>query len=203
MALLSLIIALVICITVHEAAHAYVAYKLGDPTAKSAGRVTLDPRAHLDVLGTLMIFIAHFGWGKPVPFNDNNLKHPRRDAAIIAMAGPLTNLFTALVVAFIFKYLPVSGFISVVLQSIFGLSIILFLFNLLPIAPLDGSKLLGAVIPRSKEHWYQNFLAQGPMWLILLVVGDRLVDEITGFSVLGTYLQYGYDLIQTGIFLIT
>ncbi len=203
MQLIALIIALVVCISVHEAAHAWVAWKLGDPTAKHAGRVTLNPKAHLDVLGTLMIFIAHFGWGKPVPYNDNNLKHPRRDAALISLAGPASNLLTALVIAFLIKYLPISGFLFLVLQSIFALSIILMLFNLLPIAPLDGSKFVGAFIPESKQNWYESFVHQGPIWIILIIVGDRLINEIVGFSFLGTYLQYGYDFVQAGIFLIT
>ena len=89
------ILALVIVVTIHECSHAWVAYKLGDPTAKMAGRISLNPFRHLDVLGTLMIFIAHFGWGKPVPFNYFNLKHPRRDSALIAMAGPISNLLSA------------------------------------------------------------------------------------------------------------
>jgi Zn-dependent protease len=199
-----LIIALAFCISVHESAHAWVAYKLGDPTAKMAGRISLNPARHLDLLGTIMIFVAHFGWGKPVPFNYHNLKHPRRDAAFIAMAGPFSNLATAFLIALLFKYLhSIPSFISDGLHAIFSLSIVLFLFNLIPIAPLDGSKLLGLVLPRSKELWYQRFLAQGPIYLIILIVADRLLDEIFGFSPLGTLLQYGYEAITVLIFLAT
>lgn len=203
MEFLYLIIALAVCITVHEAAHAWVAYKLGDPTAKMEGRVSLNPMRHLDILGTLMIFIAHFGWGKPVPFNYNNLKHPRRDSALISIAGPLTNLLTAFVIAIMFKYLPLPGLISEILRSIYQLSLILFLFNLLPIAPLDGSKLLGLVIPMSKEDWYQRFLSQGPIYLILLIIADRLIAETAGFSFLAYYLQFGYDVVTTVIMIAT
>jgi len=204
MEILYLLIALAVCISVHEASHAWVAYKLGDPTAKMAGRVSLNPMRHLDVLGTLMIFIAHFGWGKPVPFNYHNLKHPRRDAALISIAGPLSNLLTAFLIAILIKYfnnMPVIMF--EIIRAIYSLSIILFLFNLIPIAPLDGSKLIGLIIPHSYEDWYQNFLSQGPMFLIILIVFDRLIDSVTGFSLLGSYLQFGYELTTVTLFLAT
>ena len=204
MDIIYLLIALAVCVPVHEASHAWVAYKLGDPTAKAAGRVSLNPMRHLDPLGTIMIFIARFGWGKPVPFNYYNLKHPRRDAALIAIAGPVSNLLLAFVVAIILKYmtwLPVFVFES--LKTIYMLSIILFLFNLLPIAPLDGSKLIGLIIPRSKEEWYQRFLSQGPFILILLVVFDRLLLAATGFSFFSAFIQYGYEITTVLIFLAT
>lgn len=204
MEIIYLIIALAVCISVHEAAHAWTAYKLGDPTAKAAGRVSLNPLRHLDPLGTIMIFIAHFGWGKPVPFNYYNLKHPRRDAALISIAGPLSNLLTAFIIAILMKY--IQGMPSVlfeILRAIYSLSIILFLFNLIPIAPLDGSKLIGLIVPRSKEDWYQRFLSKGPMFLILLIVFDRLIAGVSGFSFFGTFLQYGYELITVLILLAT
>jgi len=203
MEIIYLIIALAVCITVHEAAHAWVAFKLGDPTAKMAGRVSLNPMRHLDLLGTIMIFIAHFGWGKPVPFNYNNLKNPRRDSFLIAVAGPLTNLLTAFLIAILFKYAPLPGLVFEILRSIYALSIVLFLFNLIPIAPLDGSKFIGLIVPRSKEYWYQRFLSQGPIYIIFLIIADRVISEATGFSFLGTYLQYGYDLITTGVMIVT
>lgn len=204
MDIIYLLIALSVCITVHEAAHAWAAYKLGDPTAKMAGRVSLNPLRHLDPLGTVMIFIAHFGWGKPVPFNYHNLKHPRRDTALISIAGPLSNLLTAFVIAILFKYIPNMPVVLMdILRTIFSLSIVLFLFNLIPIAPLDGSKLIGLIIPHSKEAWYQRFLAQGPFYLILLIIFDRLLASVTGFSFFGTFLQFGYEIITILIFLAT
>ncbi len=198
-----LIIALAVCISVHECAHAWVAYKLGDPTAKMAGRVSLNPMRHLDLLGTIMIFIAHFGWGKPVPFNYYNLKHPRRDSALIAIAGPLSNLVTAFIIAILIKYLPMPIILFEILRAIYALSIILFLFNLIPIAPLDGSKLIGLIVPHSMENWYQKFLSQGPMYIILLIVIDRLIAGITGFSFFGTYLLWGYEVTTIGLMLAT
>ena len=204
MDIIYLLIALAVCVPVHEASHAWVAYKLGDPTAKAEGRVSLNPLRHLDPLGTIMIFIARFGWGKPVPFNYHNLKHPRRDAALIAVAGPVSNLLLAFVVAIILKYMGwLPTFVFESLRTIYMLSVILFLFNLLPIAPLDGSKLLGLVIPRSKEEWYLKFLSQGPLILILLVVADRLLAATVGFSFFATFIQYGYEITTVLIFLAT
>lgn len=204
MDLFYLFVALLVCIPVHESAHALTAYLLGDPTAKNEGRISLNPLKHLDLLGTIMIFIARFGWGKPTPYNPHNLKHPKRDAALIALAGPMSNLLTAFLVAILIKYLPpLPVFIAQSLRSIFILSIVLFLFNLLPIAPLDGSKFVGLIIPHSKDHWYQQFLAQGPFILILLVVGDRLLSEIIQFSPLGIFIQAGYELTTLVIFLAT
>lgn len=192
------IIALAFCITVHEAAHAWTAYKLGDMTAKMEGRVSLNPMRHLDPLGTLMIFVAHFGWGKPTPFNPNNLSHPKRDSALISIAGPLTNLLTAFLISLLFKYIPLMPAILLeLLKSIYTLSIVLFLFNLLPIPPLDGSKFIGILIPASQEYRYQQFLSQGAIYLIVFILGDRLLAEATGFSFLAIYLQAGYELITT------
>ena len=212
MQIIYLIIALAIAISTHEAAHAWVAYKLGDPTAKNAGRITLNPMAHLDVLGTLMIFIAHFGWGKPVPFNEHNLKNPKRDAALIALAGPVANLFTAFVVAIPYKYLiqhqtlvfntPVTTFTLSSLEATFSLSLILCIFNLFPIAPLDGSKFIGIFVPPAKEAAYQNFLAKGPLILILLIVGDSFLKSTLGISFFGPVIGKMYDVIRYAILLI-
>jgi len=140
---------------------------------------------------------------EPVPFNYHNLKHPRRDSALISIAGPLTNLLTALVIAILIKYLTLPFVLFETLRAIYTLSIILFLFNLIPIAPLDGSKLLGLVIPHSKEVAYQRFISQGPLYIILLIIADRLINEIAGFSFFGYYLEFGYDLTTTGIMLAT
>lgn len=200
-----LLIALMVCTTLHEAAHAWVAYKLGDPTPKVDGRVSLNPGKHLDPIGTLMLLLVHFGWGKPVIFNPNNLKHPRRDAALIAFSGPLANLLTAAVITVAIKYLSIEPgtFPFIVLQAIYSLSIVLFLFNLIPLAPLDGSKFIGLFIPASRANWYDHYVSQGPLYLIIMIIADRLIDQISGFSFLGTYLTYGFDLVATFISLIT
>jgi len=168
--------ALLIAITVHEAAHAWMAYKLGDHTAKYEGRVTLNPLAHLDPIGTLMIFIAHFGWGKPVPYNPYHLKHPKRDSALIAIAGPIANFITALIFSIPLQYInfEILGKIGIFLGGIVSATVLLnvglFVFNLLPIAPLDGSKLIGAFIPDRYHAEYQEYLRIGPFILIGLIL---------------------------------
>ena len=151
-----------------------------------------------------MLLFFHFGWGKPVPYNDRNLKHPRRDAALISMAGPFTNLLSAFAIAILLKYAPAMPLIlSDALHAIYSLSIVLFLFNLIPIAPLDGSKFLGLLLPRRMDDWYQRYLSQGPIFLIVLIVLDRLLADTIGVSPLGIFLQFGYELITVGIFLAT
>lgn len=197
--------ALLVAITVHEAAHAWMAYKLGDHTAKYEGRVTLNPLAHLDPIGTLMIFVAHFGWGKPVPYNPHNLKDPKSGAALIALAGPMANFITALILTIPAKYIPFEmipmggSFIFNVLQTTIILNIFLLVFNLLPIAPLDGSKLIGAFIPYSYEAEYQEFLRVGPY----ILIGILFLQYILNINILGRILFPLFDYIYAFIMLIT
>ena len=190
--ILFLLIALAVCVTVHEAAHAWVASKLGDQTAKMQGRVSLNPARHLDPVGTLMILFIHFGWGRPVTFDPRNLKNPIRDAALISLAGPMTNLLTALALAPILR-LDLAPYPYVLLRTIYDLSIILFIFNLLPIPPLDGSKLIGLIVPKSKQEWYENYMRQGYIYIILLIIFDRASSMLLGFSPLGMLIAYLYE----------
>lgn len=208
MNLISLLIALAVTISTHECAHAWVAYKLGDPTAKLEGRVSLNPLRHLDVLGTLMIFVAHFGWGKPVHFNPYNLKHPKRDSALIAMAGPAANFITAFIIAIPYKYLlthpallgnPVMQVVTSILESTFTLSLVLGIFNLFPIAPLDGSKFIGILVPPRYEMAYRKYLKQGPFILIAVVLGDSFLKSILGISFLSPVIGFIYDVLSSAI----
>ena len=145
-------VAFLIGLTIHEFSHALVAYKLGDPTAKYAGRITLNPLAHLDLFGTILLFVVGFGWGKPVPFNPYNLRDQKYGPLLIAIAGPLSNLAIALVfglaLRFFVAYEMAFGLILLFSVIVF-LNIILAVFNLLPIPPLDGSKILFAILPDS------------------------------------------------------
>lgn len=193
--ILYLAIALMVCIPVHEASHALAAYWLGDPTAKVEGRISLNPMKHLDLFGTLMILFAQFGWGKPTPFNPHNLSHPKRDSALIALAGPISNLLTAILAAALLQYLPMSNLtpLEQALGWIYQLSVVLFLFNLLPIAPLDGSKFLGLFVPHRFSVEYNNFLSKGPVYLIGLVIIDRLIAVIFNFSFLGLVIGWGFE----------
>lgn len=205
--LIYLFVALAVCISVHEASHALMAYLLGDPTAKVAGRISLNPARHLDPLGTILIFFAHFGWGKPTPFNPHNLSHPRRDSALIALAGPISNLLTAFVVYFVYDHLePLAStpiWLLASLGSIYSLSVVLFLFNLLPIAPLDGSKILDPFVPARFYGQYQHFLQKGPAFLIGLIILDRIGILLLGFSFLGNFIEIGFRMVSTLIALLS
>lgn len=190
------IISILIALSVHECAHAYAAFKLGDPTAKYDGRLTLNPLSHLDPLGTLMFVLVGFGWGKPVPVDAHYLKKPKRDNAIIALAGPLSNL--ALAWIFFFVLMLTRGHINssamgllssnanggsaalllisqIAASSIF-INLALMAFNLLPVAPLDGSKILHPFIPLRYEDTYLELMARGPMILLLIIVLERAVN---------------------------
>lgn len=132
---------IIIAIGVHEAAHCYMADYLGDPTPRSLGRLTLNPLAHLDPIGTLVILVTGaFGWGKPSPFDPYNLRNPQRDTALIALAGPVSNLLLALGLSLIAR-LAVPQFLASIIFFLVSLNVNLALFNLIPVAPLDGSKI--------------------------------------------------------------
>lgn len=162
---------LLMCISIHEFSHAFVADRLGDPTARSLGRVTLNPLAHLDPLGTLMMILFHFGWGKPVPFDPYNLKNPRRDSALIALAGPVSNLILAVVASIIFRFVPLqNGYhMAFFLVGLISLNVTLAIFNLLPLHPLDGGKILIGFAPKDvAREWDQALHKYGMFILIML-----------------------------------
>jgi Zn-dependent protease len=161
---------LIISITIHEFAHGFAADKLGDPTPRIQGRLTLDPRAHLDPLGTLAILLTWFGWGRPVQFDPYNLKDPRRDAAVIGLAGPASNLILASILAIILRLLPYSLLIWVIFSSIIRLNVILAIFNLIPIHPLDGGKILVGFLPRDLAHEWNAILSQYGFIILLFLI---------------------------------
>ena len=200
--ILFLLISLAVCVTVHEAAHAWVASRLGDQTAKMQGRVSLNPFRHLDPMGTLFIIFIQFGWGRPVMVNERNLKHPRRDSALISIAGPFTNFLTAFLLALPLKYLEPLSYSHTLLSSIYQLSIVLFLFNMIPIAPLDGSKLIGIIIPRSMDAWYEHYMSQGYKYLIVFIAADYFLGRASGFSFLAYYFGFGFEYVTVFIKLV-
>ncbi len=160
------LLGLVIAITIHEFAHAYTADQLGDPTPRSYGRLSLNPLVHLDPLGTLMLFIARFGWGKPVPIDPYNLKNPKKDELLIAAAGPLSNILLSLFLSLVLRLSPAFSFILVPLIIV---NISLAVFNLIPIPPLDGSKIFLNLLPvDTATKWEGELTAYGPFLLILL-----------------------------------
>ena len=141
-----------VSLTFHELAHALVAYKLGDPTAKDEGRITLNPIKHLDPLGTLMFAVTSlvaglpFGWAKPVPVRPGYFKHPKEGMAIVAAAGPATNFVLALICLAIFQHGGLQGEAEEVVRLAYLVNVVLGIFNLIPIPPLDGSRVVGVVM---------------------------------------------------------
>jgi Zn-dependent protease len=175
---LAYIVALIVGITVHEYAHAWMAHRCGDNTAKFEGRLTLNPLAHLDPLGTIMLFLVGFGWGKPVPINPNNMDK-KSDELKVAFAGIVTNLILALILAIPIRIALMQGVLiesSAVLSFlniIIDLNIILAVFNLLPIPPLDGSHLVEYFLNRESKYAYQTV---GPFVLIGLIIAENITN---------------------------
>jgi Zn-dependent protease len=167
-------VGLVIALTIHEFAHAWTADRLGDPTPTYQGRVTLNPLAHLDPLGTLAILLVGFGWGKPVQFDPFNLKNPKRDTALVALAGPASNLLLATAVAIIARFLPMNAefvYFGVALTYVIYINVMLAIFNLVPVYPLDGQKILSALLPKETAYAYEVFMQRyGSLLLLLLIV---------------------------------
>ncbi len=186
-------IILVIAFTVHEYMHAYVAFRLGDTTARDAGRLTLNPLVHLDIFGSLMLLLVGFGWAKPVPVDPYALR--RRTPAglmLVSVAGPLSNLVLAILgglivrlfIAFRLSFIPPMWLLEFINQFII-VNIMLFLFNLIPIAPLDGDKVLEYAIPDSWQAGFQKFRQYGPIILMVIMISGRF----TKVSLFGLLLE--------------
>lgn len=176
--------AVVIALTVHEFAHAFVADRLGDPTARAQGRVTLNPLSHLDVVGTVLLVVMHFGWGRPVPVDTRYLRNPRRDLLVISAAGPAINLATAVVLGLGMRSVGQSLLTSETgvlvylgLQALVLLSLLLAFFNLLPVPPLDGSKVLMGLLPVPLADAYARQASRLSWGLMGLIV----VGAMTGW----------------------
>ena len=201
--LMSVIPAL-ICITLHELSHGYVAYRLGDTTAKDMGRLTLNPIKHLDIMGILMMVVFHFGWAKPVPVNMYRFKNPKRGMAVTALAGPAANVVITIVFLFFYGALfrPL-GRENMILQMIYltaYLSISFAIFNILPISPLDGSKVLFSVLPSERYDQLMRYERYGMILLLVLVstgVLGRPLSAATdwAFDKLFIFAEWGYELV--------
>jgi Zn-dependent protease len=181
-------------LTIHEFMHGWVAYRCGDDTAYEAGRLTLNPIAHLDPIGTICLFFAPIGWAKPVPVNPLNYNHPRRDEILVSGAGVTANFVAGAVFALIFRALDWTGVIPV--QSAFAgyavemLILAMFInfglavFNLLPIFPLDGSHIVQELLPYPASDRFREFSRYGPMVLLVLVVfGGNLFSNILSIPI--------------------
>lgn len=166
---------LVVALTVHEFAHAKVADSLGDPTPRLQGRITLNPLAHLDPVGTILLLVVGFGWGKPVRFDPYNLEDPRRDAMKIAFAGPLSNVLMALVTALLLRLVGITGLeLSSLLTSaavyFVVINLTLAVFNMIPIEPLDGFKVVGGLLSEEQAHKWYSLAPYGPLLLIAFIL---------------------------------
>lgn len=182
------------CLPVHEMAHAYAAHKLGDDTGKRKGRLSLSPFAHLDPLGTIMIFLFGIGYAKPVPVNIGRFKNPKKGMALVALAGPVSNILMAfvsiLIASFLNFYAIRSGSASTVLSSVYlffqfaaSVNISLAVFNLLPIPPLDGSRVLNAFLP-TKQYYklmqYERYITIGIFFLLFTGILSRPLGWLNG-----------------------
>lgn len=181
------ILALFVAITIHEFAHAWAADYYGDPTPRLQGRLTLNPLVHLDTFGLIFLLFFGFGWGKPVMFDPYNLRNPRRDAAYISFAGPFSNFILALLLSLLLKliiffklsFLATIG--SFFFMPLIQLNLILGIFNLLPVSPLDGFKIVGGFLPdHQAKEWY-SLERYGLIFLLLLIMplgNSSLLDLI-------------------------
>ena len=179
-------------ITIHEYAHGYAAYKMGDPTAKFQGRLSMNPLAHMDLLGALCMILFRFGWAKPVPINPNNFRNRKKGTVIVSLAGPLSNLFLALVGAVVCGVLlrvgtyVEGGMFMYALQLIFTqmlvINISFAVFNIIPVPPLDGSKILGAILPSKYYFRFMQYERYGFIILLVLIY-TGILNGILGFLI--------------------
>ena len=194
-----------ICITIHELAHGYTAYKLGDNTAKIMGRLTLNPIKHIDPVGLLMMLMVGFGWAKPVPVDMRNFKHPKWYMAITALAGPVSNILLAIVIIFVLGFVatPLSDNINDLNSTIYSiisitvfLNIALAIFNMFPIPPLDGSKVIYSLLP---EKWYYNILKYERFGMIalLVLIAAQLIFNI---NILSDTIRYLAGTVENSFF---
>ena len=197
---LSLIVLVVL--PVHEMAHGYVAYRLGDPTAKNVGRLTPNPLAHLDPIGTLMIFLLGFGYAKAVPVNPYNFRNPKTGMALTALAGPVSNLLMAVLAVGLYRLLSffiTSAYVNSILYWMLilvfaSVNVGLAVFNLLPIPPLDGYRILSVILP---DRWiyligrYENYLIILVMFLIFTGVLSTPISFVANFIFRGILMLFG------------
>ena len=207
--LLSLPIVL-LSLSLHETAHGFAAFRLGDPTARNLGRLTLNPIKHLDPIGFFCMLLAGFGWAKPVPVNSRYFKNPRRDMALVGLAGPLSNLLLATVFLLLLRFVGFGWLAQVPVKNEFQFNLIYFallflyygvymnvtlaVFNLLPVPPLDGSRIFFVLLPPRlyfKVMQYERYISLAIMLLLLLGPLSRLISLITGLIVRGMFAITG------------
>ncbi|NLE02083.1 MAG: site-2 protease family protein [Fibrobacter sp.] len=198
--------AILIALTIHEFAHGWMALKLGDPTARDAGRLTFNPVAHYDLIGTTMAIFLSFGWAKPVPVNGNNFHKPKRDLFLVSVAGPASNILVAMFFGYFFRIfeaafpsLAVQQHLSLFVSLVIMLNILLSFFNLLPIPPLDGSKILMSLLP---DKWVPGYIEKSrhlPLILLILILMDYYIPNLNLFSKIFYPLYEPYSSFWNGL----
>jgi Zn-dependent protease len=188
--------AILIALTIHEFSHAFAAHLMGDQTAKRLGRLSLNPITHIDPVGFIALVLIGFGWGKPVPFNPYNLRYPKWGSALVAAAGPVSNIIMVAVFGTILKYthnlMPEGNLLVEFLTLLVMLNLILCLFNLIPIPPLDGSKFLLSALT-APEHYKIRFLLEtrGPLILLAFII----LDNLSGLNLLSSVFSFAIGIV--------
>lgn len=190
---LIIILSIVYALTVHEFSHALAATYLGDNTAKYAGRLTFNPLAHLDVYGTLMLLLAGFGWGRPVPVNPYNLRWRKWGDAAVSLAGPMSNFISVVIFIVITNilasFLPWDNLIFTFLFYLVFINLILGIFNLIPIPPLDGSHVLFSILPARFDDFKRKLSVNGPWVLFALIILDNFANINIFGSIFGFFID--------------
>ena len=205
MELLLGIIPALLCITLHELSHGYVAYRLGDTTARDRGRLTLNPLRHIDWMGLIMMVAFRFGWAKPVPVNMYRFRNPKRGMAVTALAGPVCNLLLGIVFLFLYGllYIPLKGG-GVLLETVYitaYLSLSLAVFNLLPVPPLDGSKVVFSALSSERYYRLMRYERYGMILLLVLLSTGILRRPLAGavswlFDRFFVFAEFGFEIVR-------
>lgn len=200
----AVIFSLLVAVAVHECSHAFVADRLGDPTARLEGRVTLNPLAHIDIFGAIFLFLVGFGWGKPVPVNTRFFRRPVLDESLVSLAGPLSNFLLCLLVAGVLHLFrdSIPFQLSRFLMILFDMNLGLCIFNLFPFPPLDGSKFFRIIVPKKMLSAYDRYLESGMIYTILFLVFDAMVvSNILGYSLVSRAISVIFGVVKGAIFL--
>jgi len=192
------LVAIISVLSIHEFSHALAGTLLGDSTAKDSGRLTLNPLSHVSWVGFIMLLLVGFGWGNPVPFNPYNLRYQRFGPAIVALAGPLSNLLMAIIGIFVLKLFIVSSVVGAdnlvvhFVNLFIVMNVVLMLFNLLPIPPLDGSKVLFSLFNNPRWEPMKAFLEGNGYWILIFVL---IFDSFFNLGLLNKLFSWGIDLV--------
>ncbi len=193
------LLALTVSISIHEAAHAWMADRLGDPTARISGRLSLNPLVHYDPVGTTLLLVLvllrslgapviPFGWAKPVVFDPYNLKNPRKDSALISLAGPLSNLLLAILLAIPLNLFKINLLLDL-LYPFIVLNVVLAIFNLIPIHPLDGGKIFVGLLPEDQAHEADLFLKRYGLIILILLIFPTFGGKSPIFAIISPLIE--------------